>query len=335
MSLYDPDIDFTHAPTDEKDWQESVDIAFYDDETGLCGFLRIGSEPNIGTSQVHFVLGTRDGLRYRRNLCDLPMEPHHRTAEGFAAGTIRWTIPNGEYVHITANDPEATVDFKVYDFFKSTPWPPMIGAAHSLETSAPNHFQSSGKLVGRATIGARTFDIRNGLVQRIHSFGKRDVSTVRAFRWIGGTFGPDFSFNTISMFAQGGVSGQCGYIHRNGVYEYAKEVDSVAFLNADGLTIRGGILDITLESGEKLHITAELVDGLLTAYRQDLGMRGSPVGVEGISIVRCGDRKGFCDFNVGNAFQGVNAPLEAVCDWGATIQTGISQRQSERRILPL
>ncbi|MEG3806645.1 hypothetical protein DBT53_002565, partial [Aerococcus mictus] len=105
MSLYDPNIDFMHEPSDEKDWQESVDIAFYDDETGLCGFLRIGSEPNIGTSQVHFILGTRDGLRYRRNLCDLPMEPHHRTPEGFVAGTMTWTIPNGEYVRAMARGP--------------------------------------------------------------------------------------------------------------------------------------------------------------------------------------------------------------------------------------
>jgi hypothetical protein len=47
MKLYS-DIDLRHPVGKESNWQESVVLIFHDERERIFGFLRCGSEPNLG-----------------------------------------------------------------------------------------------------------------------------------------------------------------------------------------------------------------------------------------------------------------------------------------------
>lgn len=323
VSLYSKD-DFLHPPTDEPDWQESVVLVFSDETSGVVGFVRAGSEPNLGLSQAHFDLATRDGLRFRHNPFDLPMRPEDRTKDGFAAGPVRWRIPRGEHVHVVAETPEASVDLRLHDFFESTPWR-FVGMG-DLSNVAHGHLESSGRVEGSVRIGEKTFRIENGLGHRDHSWGKRDVRTMRSFRWVAGTCGPELSFSGIVLHTTTGHFMRAGWVRRCAELRNAEGFDVIATVNADGVTTRGGSAEWTLEGGERVRIDAEVVDGFVTSYRSDHGGAGSHVGVEGISLVRSASLRGFCDFNVATNPTGGEAPAASVCEEWATLTPSLSRR---------
>ncbi len=321
------DVDFTHTPdADDPNWQESVVLLFDDRDEGVTGFLRIGSEPNIGKSQVHFDLTTDDGQRFRHNPFDLTMQSGDRTSDGFAAGSLKWRIPNGEYIQVTADEKDASVDLRLYDFYPSVACWKMIGAPDDMDVAAPNHYESSGRVEGQVRIGDRVIDIQNGLGHRDHSWGHRDVSIMRSFRWFAGTTGPELSFSSLIFHASNGMVGKGGWVVRNGQKHDLTALDIVSFVNSDGMTVRGGTVDMTLETGENLHFDASILDGFPTSYRSALGGKGSHIGVEGMSTVTCGDLTGFCDFNIANLICGSAEQAAGVCEDFATLTDGLSQR---------
>lgn len=323
MSLYGPD-DLLHAPGPTPDWQESVVLIFFDDATGVGGFLRVGTEPNLKISQVHFDLFTRDGLRFRHNPFDIAMTPRDRRADGFAAGSLDWTIPGGDFVRVTANERDADIDLRLYDFFPSVPW--RFAGAGDMHQLAAGHLESSGRVEGRVRIGERVFSIANALGHRDHSWGPRDVRTMRNFRWVAGTTGPALSFSGVVVNLANGMFMKAGWVCRDGKVEHARDVDMLAHVNIDGLTTRGGHMLMTLEGGETVRVDAEVIDGIVTSYRSDHGGPGSHVGAEGIAVARAAQRVGMCDFNISDNVAGGEQPAATVCEEWATLKPGLSQR---------
>ncbi|MGH8528803.1 MAG: DUF7064 domain-containing protein [Nevskiales bacterium] len=323
MNLYS-DEDFIHPIGADADWQESVVLIFSDEASGLAGFFRIGSEPNLGLSQVYFNLVSRDGLRFRHNPFDLAMQPGDRTADGFAAESLHWRIPKREFVHLTGTHGEVSVDLRLHDFYPSTPWQ-MLGTG-GLEKLAPGHVESSGRVEGRVVVGDRVFTIDNALGHRDHSWGRRDVRVMRSFRWVAGTCGPQLSFSGLVLHMADGHFMRAGFIRRNDVLCPLRDFDVLAQVNPDGLTVRGGTAEWTLADGARVVLEASVIDGVITSYRSDHGGRGSHIGVEGLSVARCGALNGFCDFNVSNNLAGGEQPAPSVCEEYATLKSGLSTR---------
>jgi hypothetical protein len=328
MNFYS-DEDFLHPPAADADWQESVVLMFSDEDSGLAGFFRIGSEPNLGLSQVYFNLVSRDGLRFRHNPFDLPMQAGDRTPDGFAAGPLRWRIPDRKFVQLTGTQGEVSLDLRLHDFYASTPWQ-MLGAG-GLEKLAPGHVESSGRVEGRVVVGDRVFDLRNALGHRDHSWGRRDVRVMRSFRWVAGTCGPQLSFSGLALHMANGYFMRAGFVRRDGVLCPLRDFDVVAQVNPDGLTVRGGTAEWTLTDGSRIRLEASVIDGIITSYRSDHGGPGSHVGVEGLSSVRCGDLRGFCDFNVSNNLAGGEQAAPSICEEYASLTPGLSQRPPRNR----
>ncbi len=321
------EIDFLHdADKDDISWQESVVLMFDDRNEGVSGFLRIGSEPNRGTSQVHFNLTTDEGQRFRHNLVDLEMGRSDRTDDGFAAGSLIWRIPNNEYVHVTADEKDASIDLCLFDYFPSMPCWKMIGVPDDMDVAAPHHYESSGRIEGRVRIGDRIINIENGLGHRDHSWGHRDTTIMRSFRWFAGTMGPELSFSTLIFHDSEGREGKGGWVVRDGTKHDLAGLDILTYVNSDGFTIRGGVAEFVLETGEKLHLKVDTLDGFATSYRSELGGYGFPFEVEGMSIVTCGDLAGFCDLEVGNLICGAAGPAAAICEEYGTTKRGLSRR---------
>lgn len=317
------DDDFPHAPGSEADWQESVVLLFHDPISGFAGFFRIGCEPNLGLTQLHFSLVSREGLRFRHHPFDLPMRPGDRTPDGFAAGPLRWRIPRREYVQITGAVGEISVDLRMFDDFPSTPWQ-LLGAG--MEAVAPDHLESAGRVEGELRIGDRVIRLDHASGYRDHSWGRRDLRVMRSFRWVAGTCGPSLAFSGVSLHMANGQFVRGGYLRREGVLCPLADFDVVAHVNPDGVTVRGGWAEWTLADGERLRVDAEVIDGIITSYRSDHGGSHSHIGVEGLSEARCGELRGFCDFNVSNNPAGGEQPAVSVCERYATLTNGLSRR---------
>lgn len=294
MDLYS-DVDFPHEPTDDPHWHESWVLLFRDPASGLVGFLRIGSYVNEGTAQMHWGMALPDGTRFRRHLLDLPLQPANRTTDTASAGPMKFSIPDLEYVRFQAEDTDADVDLKLFDYFPSQNWR-QVG---SLDAMAANHPESSGRIEGRVRIGDRVIDVDNGLGHRDHSWGPRRHMVIRNNRWVAGTFGPELSFSLSTVQLENGDMFKGYWVIRNGKSEIVRDINTVVLLLADGFSTTGGWTDIELESGERIRIDVETVDGVVTSSHLPNGGPGStPAGVEALSITRWNGLEGFCDFNI-------------------------------------
>jgi hypothetical protein len=87
------------------------------------------------------------------------------------AGPLRWSIPNGAFVHVQADDDEASVDLRMYDFFPSQNWriADPRGAEVAARVGGLNHPESAGRLEGRVRLGEQIINIDNGLARRDHA----------------------------------------------------------------------------------------------------------------------------------------------------------------------
>src|SRR6202453_5311807 len=84
-------MDLRHTPGPDHDWQEPVVLVFLDQATGLTGYFRSGTQPNIPACQEWIYLQTPDGTRFRRLRFGLPITAKTRPDDGFGAGGLEWT----------------------------------------------------------------------------------------------------------------------------------------------------------------------------------------------------------------------------------------------------
>lgn len=300
MTTLYSDIDHVHQPDDDPHWQESFVLVFRDLDSDLVGFLRLGSYVNQGQSQTHFGLALPDGTRFRRHRLDLPYDPAGRSRDRLQVGPLSWAI-HEDHIHVTGTEDEAEVDVRLYDFFPSQNWriaDPM-GAEIAKGVGGMNHPESSGRIKGRVRLGDRVIDIANGLFHRDHAWGPRVHIDFLNNRWIAGTVGPELSFSCMTLQRGDGNFFKAAWVVRDGVVEYAQDVNTAAIVLADGLSTIGGFTEIILDSGERIVIETEVIDGIITSTHQPNGGPGSsPAGVEALAKARWNGLEGFCDFNI-------------------------------------
>ena len=296
------DQDYIHDPDDSPAWQESFVLIFRDMDTDLVGFLRLGTYVNQGESQLHFGLALPDGTRFRRHRFNIPFtDPSDRSRDRVKVGHMRWEWIDNCKIHLTAREDEAEVDLLMEDFHPSQNWriaDPM-GAEIAKKIGGFNHPESGGRLTGTVRLGEREIPITNGLGYRDHAWGARDAHAFLNNRWVAGTVGPALSFSAMTVQQVSGDFMKCAWVVREGVVEYARDVNTAAIVLADGLSTIGGWTQILLDSGEEIVIETEVIDGLITSTHTPNGGEGSsPAGVEGLARARWNGHEGFCDFNI-------------------------------------
>jgi hypothetical protein len=321
-------VDFPHLPGAHPDWQESFVLIFRDPETGLVGFLRTGSYVNQGTTQTHWGMALPDGTRFRRHLLDRKLEPGDRTEVSASSGTLKYSIPNMEYCRFEAFDDDADADLRIYDWFPSQEWAAVGGDHHGVLLAGGDehgHPESAGRVEGRVRLGDRIITIENGIGYRDHGYGPRPLPMFRSARWHAGTVGERLSYSLVSMQAEDGQFNKFGWLMRDGKREAIKDLHTVNCTLADGLSSLGGWTAVLLESGEKLRIDVEAVDGVVTSTNANNGgPNSSPAGIEVLSIPSWNGLRGVADFNmIDNAHRG-NQEVSHL--FLANTDDGLSQR---------
>lgn len=147
------------------------------------------------------------------------------------------------------------------NFYPLTDFFPQGGSL--VDEFAKHHYEASGRIVGKVTLGGRVFAI-DGLFHRDHSWGIRKIDTLLSHRWVSGTFGPDLSFGSMCWHAADDSFVKVGYLVRDGELIFAEDVDVVTWMEADGLTHRGGEITWFLPGGEEFRLECRKVDGVVS-----------------------------------------------------------------------
>lgn len=293
-------------------WQESMFVVWYDRERGIGGGHRVGHETSAAASNLWNAVLTRDGQRWRQERDALPLKPDDRTKQRLgAAGTaFVWTDAGGLGVQV--RDDDAVVDLEFEDFYPPIPVWNSAEAHEAAQTIAANHAESSGRARGTVRVGRESFEV-DALYHRDHSWGVRDWSTIISHRWFVGTFGPHLSFSSVALQAAGDRWIHGGAVVRDGRITRAESVDIMPFVEADGVSHRGGVVVWNLEGGEILTMRCDTVDGALLR-------KGNFLTVETVCEVRIdgSDEVGFCDLEVSNGVgaRPVSRALRAVATDG-------------------
>jgi hypothetical protein len=306
-------------------WQESVVITWADRATGWYGFHRLGHEPHanngqgISTNWVGIV--HRDGLRYHRHL-NSPLRAADRTEDSFLgtdAFSARFSNNRARWI---IDDPECRMDLVAEDF---TPRFDLFRQGGTVvDDFAPGHIEAGSRVTGTLSLGGQQVAI-DGLAYRDHSWGKRDWGTLLSHRWIAGTVGPALTFNAASWHGVDGSLRSFGIVVRDGKIDYATEVDIVVFMEIDAQTHRGGILSLTLDSGETITLHPKVVDGFLT-HHNGIGC------VDELCDVEWNGLAGFCDFEISTNPRRGAGPITGLIR--ATMEQGISRRTQAAAIVP-
>jgi predicted secreted hydrolase len=310
MSEYPPEDEGTHAPGKHEWWQESVFLHWYDVNAGVGGVHRLGYEPNRGKAQLQCGIFASDGTRFRRDDDDLPLETP-TSPRGFRSGGSAWHVEEG-HPRLVVQEEGLELNLVMNNFYPLTHFFPSGGSM--VEDFAKDHYETSGTVTGTVILDGRRYDV-DGLCHRDHSWGTRLPSTLLSHRWVSGTFGPSLSFGSIVWHSEDNAFVKTGYVVRDGAITLAADVEVVVFLEADGLTHRGGRITWYLESGEELTLEAKLIDGYV-CHKHHVYY------VDGHCEVRLGDQVGYCDLEMSNNARHGNA--EVAFALSANLQQGLT-----------
>jgi len=255
-----------HPPGDADWWSESVFFSWYDEKAGLGGTHRIGQHHNQGTSNVWYGLMADDGWRFRHDAQDNTLTEDLYGPWGIATrsdgGSHRMAFEDG-VLRFNAKEADTEVDLVIEDYHPMTEiWPLRTGAGgHVEESMAHYHFEASGRARGTVRAGDRSWEV-DALCHRDHSWGPREWHGFTGHRWFVGSCGPDLAFSGLIAVTTGGFV-QTGFVAREGEITHADHLDVLTYLEPDGLTHRGGEATFYLPGGEKLHFTAEPINGVM------------------------------------------------------------------------
>jgi hypothetical protein len=312
---YDAKDEGTHdLGSTDPHWQESVFVHWYDLAAGIGGVHRLGHEPNRdgGRAALQCALFRADGLRFRRNDDELPLE-EPRSERGFRAGGSDWHV-DGPVPRLRVREPGLDLDLELHDYYPITSFFPSSGSL--VEEFASHHYESSGRAVGSATIDGQTVAIA-AHYHRDHSWGIRKTATLLSHRWVSGTFGPALSFGSTVWHAADNSFVKVGYVVRDGEISFAEDVDVVTWLEPDGYTHRGGVITWYLPGGEELRLECHLIDAVVAQLH-------SAKYVDALCRVEYQGQSAVCDFEISNnARNGADIPLLALA---ANAVDGFSRR---------
>ncbi|MET0547457.1 MAG: hypothetical protein ABWZ40_14230, partial [Caulobacterales bacterium] len=253
VHFYEPSDEGAHPYSNDPWWNESVWLQWGEHASGLHGAIRIGHQPNFqgGHTSIWSKVGTPDWIYKRDGL--YPMQESDKVKNGFGAnGTHRayWDDKGG---HWSIEDEDISVELTTKDYH------PPIGYTPGkwMENIAKNHLESAGTISGTIKIKDKTYTVKEGLFGRDHSWGVRYWLHMRVHRYTQATFGPDLSVNAICFYDEVDRLHQWGYVVRGDEIIPAKEVDVIAYMEADGVSNRGGHLTMNLTTGEKLDFEFE------------------------------------------------------------------------------
>lgn len=238
-------------------WQDSAWLHWFDNDAGVGGVHRIGHEYNFEDSPPRIALWsnlvTPAGI-YRRVRSN-PLREADKLGKSWGGGddTARCEIVEEGVHRWIIDDPEEGVSAEItfHDHHK-----PFCGFPRSGDTSkniAPDHIDVSGAVIGWIEMKGQRFEFSNGLGERDHGWGHRNIKTMLSHRYCAGNFGKDLCFNAWSIhnILSDGIE-SFGWVVRNGdTAVFAKKIEIISYVEVDSASTRGGRIIMELADGER------------------------------------------------------------------------------------
>jgi len=295
-----PEDEGPHAWGDDPNWQESVVLVFWDLENQVGGMFRIGHEPNDAAGP-HISLWSylwSPGKVFKRTEF-LPLREDDRLENGFGGGDggLRFEYIDGK-ARWTVREDGVNADLQVANFHTPIDIYPKSGA---VEDFAPNHMECAGAVSGTLSMGGKTYTV-NGMGLRDHGWGKRNWNELFTHRWVAGVFGPDLTVLAITFLGIDDKLLKFGCAITPDELIYTKDLDVIAYMEADGLTHRGGHVRMELTNGEVLDIECAVLQPGIVSVQHGLACTDT------MCSMTMGDRTGICDFELTENSLGGNRP---------------------------
>lgn len=193
--------DYTHAVTDDANFNESMYFEFHDRESGIAGFLRLANRPNEGRGERTVCLYLPDGrlaFGYAR--------PHVGSNNVMDAGGLAVEVVAplrdvrvrfGGDVRLVADpaamsDPATALNSSPNTECRITLQFLAMAPAHEQtfeaqgQSFAPHHYEQLAVVTGEVVVGTQRFGVRgHGL--RDHSWGPRSWQAPWFYRWLHGS----------------------------------------------------------------------------------------------------------------------------------------------------
>ncbi|MGQ0622894.1 MAG: DUF7065 domain-containing protein [Panacagrimonas sp.] len=302
---YGPGEEGPHRIGAQTLWQESVVLVWWDLAQGIGGFHRIGQEPNRADGP-HVTLWNNcwSPQHVFKRTATIPLRTSDRPANGFNCGDGTCTFEFTDHAIWRIADEGVEAELHVRDHHTPVDVYPKKGALG--EDVAPNHMEVGGRVTGQFRIGGKTFDVQ-GLAFRDHGWGLRDWSAFVSHRWVAGVLETGDVILAVTFHSRDDALVRFGCVIREAKLTYAKSVDVVTYLEPDGLSHRGGFVDMTLSTGEALHIECRPLATGTVSWIHGIAC------VDTLCEIEIGGVRGICDFETtNNALRGTHQPKLAV-----------------------
>ena len=300
MYIYPASDENPHPPGLEQNWQESFLVHFWDPHLSVGVYVRIGHEPNFngGVLRLFSNVITPNGIFHRVE--EVPLRAGDVSANGISAdgGALNYAF-DGTRIRWHVAEPGVTADLEIEDFHAAIDGYPKSG---KLSEYVAQHVEVACRVTGTVTTQGKAYQV-DGMGMRDHGWGIRQWDRMVSHRWTVATFDRDNSFCAITFHTTDDVIAKFGWVIRGDQVIHATHVDIVAFVEADGISNRGGITRMVMPSGEVFEARFEAVTPCVTCE-----IHGS-VSVDNFCRVTWGDRVGVGDFELSaNALRGSHIP---------------------------
>lgn len=320
-TLMPENVDWPHDPNEDEWWQESVVLCWADPEREIGGVIRIGHQPNRGFAKCCFGIVSRNGPGYSRNHQDIPWRPTDRLPDGFAVDDFLSVTFDGRTHRWVAHDRDCDMDLQVTDVHDAFDFLTLTPRTEATQTWFSNHLQGGGMFEGSIRLGDQRFAV-SGHTYRDHSWGTRLLHNPRADLysgwWLGGAFGPDFSYGFLDGRAQSGDDMPCTYLVIEGRTYTAKLTDAeVVLAIGDAISPRGARIVVSEPELGELEFVAKGYGSVVMELEQKHFELQMPC------TVRCGDLVGGGSLTtIFNPRSGATRPF-----WleGAALKNGLNE----------
>lgn len=244
-------------------WNESYYFNFYDSQTQIGGFTRIGLQENIKKSNVWCLL-LKDGKpAYSHFILELP---HTGTGmdQGVTVGGLTYRVlePLKRFkIEYKDRDTQLDLTWEAVHPVKE------IGEKKGElpQNIASAHYEQGGIVTGTVTIKGRSYPIQ-GFGMRDHSWGIRDWEGVKNWMALWPIFGKDLLITAIRITLSDDKVIHTGFIFDGKGNIDVVEVEPKLELAEDGLTQKSVNLRVKDERGARREITGKLIANFPLPY---------------------------------------------------------------------
>ena len=241
----DPADEYTHTPTSDSNFNESVYLNAFDASGRFGGWMRLGNRVNEGYAELSVCLYLPDG----RVACQFG-RPAISNNDAHQAGGLTYAVQTpfkavrlayeGE-VMLLENGEQMRDPRKAFDTAPRVPCsvlfehegcspmhggeprdaetPTMYGRDFSL-----GHFNQHSRATGYIRVAGQEFTLR-GFGWRDHSWGPRYWTNIYFYRLFIANFGPDRGLMILKITAKDGTTRRVGVLQYDGEYEDITDLD--------------------------------------------------------------------------------------------------------------